>query len=176
MTDSTSLVSILKSPTIHKLLISSQINLVCVLSGSLWCCSWNGIVDDDVQDELRGALDVQARHLYGLIHARWIVTARGLAKMVSNSSSALFVNVSNKACTSLRNTSVAISGDVLASFVNPSLSSQSASRTCHMKSQSSYTAGAVKICTLRSRHATVRLTGRILAPRSLTSSSSSILH
>lgn len=40
-------------------------------------------VDDDIQDELRGALDVQARLLYGLIHARWVVTARGLAKMVS---------------------------------------------------------------------------------------------
>lgn len=39
-------------------------------------------VDDEIQDELRGALDVQARLLYGLIHARWIVTARGLAKMV----------------------------------------------------------------------------------------------
>jgi len=39
-------------------------------------------LDDDIQDELRGALDVQARLLYGLIHARWIVTARGLAKML----------------------------------------------------------------------------------------------
>ncbi|KAJ3483608.1 hypothetical protein NLI96_g6201 [Meripilus lineatus] len=39
-------------------------------------------LDDDVQDELRGSLDVQARLLYGLIHARWIVTARGLAKML----------------------------------------------------------------------------------------------
>ncbi|KAJ7315311.1 casein kinase II, regulatory subunit [Mycena albidolilacea] len=39
-------------------------------------------LDDEVQDELRGSLDVQARLLYGLIHARWIVTARGLAKMV----------------------------------------------------------------------------------------------
>ena len=38
--------------------------------------------DDGIQDELRGSLDVQARLLYGLIHARWIVTARGLAKMV----------------------------------------------------------------------------------------------
>lgn len=40
------------------------------------------LLDDDIQDELRGSLDVQARLLYGLIHARWIVTARGLAKMV----------------------------------------------------------------------------------------------
>ncbi|KII84393.1 hypothetical protein PLICRDRAFT_57794 [Plicaturopsis crispa FD-325 SS-3] len=39
-------------------------------------------IDDDIQDELRGTLDVQARLLYGLIHARWIVTARGLAKML----------------------------------------------------------------------------------------------
>jgi casein kinase II subunit beta len=38
--------------------------------------------DEDVADELRGSLDVQARLLYGLIHARWITTARGLQKMV----------------------------------------------------------------------------------------------
>ncbi|CAL1715747.1 unnamed protein product [Somion occarium] len=42
----------------------------------------DNIADEDIPDELRGALDVQARHLYGLIHARWIVTARGLAKML----------------------------------------------------------------------------------------------
>jgi casein kinase II subunit beta len=41
-------------------------------------------VDDDIQDELRGSLDVQARLLYGLIHARWIVTARGLQKMAGS--------------------------------------------------------------------------------------------
>ncbi|CCM04220.1 uncharacterized protein FIBRA_06387 [Fibroporia radiculosa] len=39
-------------------------------------------LDDEILDEHRGALDVQARLLYGLIHARWIVTARGLAKML----------------------------------------------------------------------------------------------
>ena len=39
-------------------------------------------LDDDIQDDLRGSLDVQARLLYGLIHARWIITARGLTKMV----------------------------------------------------------------------------------------------
>ncbi|KAH8983517.1 casein kinase II, regulatory subunit [Lactarius akahatsu] len=31
-------------------------------------------LDDDFQEELRGSLDIQARLLYGLIHARWIVT------------------------------------------------------------------------------------------------------
>ncbi|KAJ7851943.1 casein kinase subunit II beta [Mycena olivaceomarginata] len=36
-------------------------------------------VDDD---EPRESLNVQARLLYGLIHARWIVTAGGLTKMV----------------------------------------------------------------------------------------------
>jgi len=39
-------------------------------------------LDDDFQDEYRAALDQQARFLYGLIHARWIVTSRGLAKML----------------------------------------------------------------------------------------------
>ncbi|KAF9048831.1 casein kinase II, regulatory subunit [Panaeolus papilionaceus] len=39
-------------------------------------------LDDDIQDELRGSLDIQARLLYGLIHARWVVTARGLTKML----------------------------------------------------------------------------------------------
>jgi hypothetical protein len=40
------------------------------------------LVDDEIHDELKGRLDVQARFMYGLIHARWIVTARGQAKMV----------------------------------------------------------------------------------------------
>ncbi|KZV73135.1 hypothetical protein PENSPDRAFT_733122 [Peniophora sp. CONT] len=39
-------------------------------------------LDDDFQDEMRGTLDIQARLLYGLIHSRWIITARGLNKMV----------------------------------------------------------------------------------------------
>lgn len=50
--------------------------------------------DDDVQDELRGSLDVQARLLYGLIHARWVVTARGLTKMVQET--CLFKNPSSQ--------------------------------------------------------------------------------
>ena len=39
--------------------------------------------EDDIQEELRTPVDGAARLLYGLIHARWIITARGLAKMVS---------------------------------------------------------------------------------------------
>ena len=66
-----------------KLLISSRTTSVTRV---LWTyeatLSDDVLSDDDIQDELRGSLDVQARLLYGLIHARWIVTARGLAKMV----------------------------------------------------------------------------------------------
>ncbi|EIM90735.1 uncharacterized protein STEHIDRAFT_90583 [Stereum hirsutum FP-91666 SS1] len=39
-------------------------------------------LDEDFQDDLRSGLDIQARLLYGLIHARWILTARGLQKML----------------------------------------------------------------------------------------------
>ncbi|KAJ7924765.1 casein kinase II, regulatory subunit [Mycena leptocephala] len=40
------------------------------------------ITDQLEDDEPRESLNVQARLLYGLIHARWIVTAGGLTKMV----------------------------------------------------------------------------------------------
>lgn len=56
----------------------------------------NHSADDDIQDELRGSLDVQARLLYGLIHARWIVTARGLSKMVWNDSSIIPISDSSQ--------------------------------------------------------------------------------
>ncbi|KAF8311804.1 casein kinase II, regulatory subunit [Cantharellus anzutake] len=39
-------------------------------------------LDEDIDDELRQSIEVQARFLYGLIHARWIITSRGLAKML----------------------------------------------------------------------------------------------
>lgn len=35
-----------------------------------------------MDDDEREGLDTSARFLYGLIHARFIVTSRGLAKMV----------------------------------------------------------------------------------------------
>ncbi|CAD6581869.1 MAG: casein kinase 2 regulatory subunit [Cyphobasidiales sp. Tagirdzhanova-0007] len=37
---------------------------------------------DEPNDELRDQIEASARHLYGLIHARFIITSRGLTKMV----------------------------------------------------------------------------------------------
>ncbi|KAG8985616.1 casein kinase 2 regulatory subunit [Tulasnella sp. JGI-2019a] len=39
-------------------------------------------LDDDLDDEVRGTVEISARLLYGLIHQRWIITSRGLAKML----------------------------------------------------------------------------------------------
>lgn len=38
--------------------------------------------DGDLDDDVREAIETSARFLYGLIHARYIVTSRGLGKMV----------------------------------------------------------------------------------------------
>ncbi|KAL9106750.1 MAG: hypothetical protein Q9227_008249 [Pyrenula ochraceoflavens] len=40
------------------------------------------VFDLDCDDDVRDHIDKSARHLYGLVHARYIVTTRGLAKMV----------------------------------------------------------------------------------------------
>lgn len=39
----------------------------------------------DADEELRDAIEKSAHHLYGLAHARFITTIRGLGKMVSGS-------------------------------------------------------------------------------------------
>lgn len=41
------------------------------------------VFDLDCDDEMRETIEKSARHLYGLVHARYIVTTRGLTKMVS---------------------------------------------------------------------------------------------
>jgi hypothetical protein len=88
-------------------------------------------IDDDIQDDLRGSLDVQARLLYGLIHAWWIVTARGLQKMVCTSGLAsepsfpfIFFLLSRPP--SLQNTKGRILVTAPASIANPNLFSLSA--------------------------------------------------
>lgn len=41
------------------------------------------VFDLDCEDEMREQIETAARHLYGLVHARYIVTTRGLQKMVN---------------------------------------------------------------------------------------------
>ncbi|MCJ1434014.1 casein kinase 2 regulatory subunit [Xylographa pallens] len=40
------------------------------------------VFDLDCDDEMRDQIEKSARHLYGLVHARYITTTRGLAKML----------------------------------------------------------------------------------------------
>ncbi|KAL3427795.1 casein kinase II subunit beta-2 [Phlyctema vagabunda] len=40
------------------------------------------VFDLDCDDEMRETIEKSARHLYGLVHARYIVTTRGLTKML----------------------------------------------------------------------------------------------
>lgn len=40
------------------------------------------VFDLDADDDLREQIEKSARHLYGLVHARYIVTTRGLSKML----------------------------------------------------------------------------------------------
>ncbi|EMR09556.1 hypothetical protein PNEG_02143 [Pneumocystis murina B123] len=40
------------------------------------------VFDHDVNDDLRNQIEKSAQHLYGLIHARFILTTRGLQKML----------------------------------------------------------------------------------------------
>ncbi|RKP08567.1 casein kinase II, regulatory subunit, partial [Thamnocephalis sphaerospora] len=44
----------------------------------------------DLDDEVREAVEKSARHLYGLIHARFVVTGRGLSKMLEKYKKAEF--------------------------------------------------------------------------------------
>jgi len=39
-------------------------------------------MEDEMNEEMRDSIESSARHLYGLIHARFIITSRGLTKMV----------------------------------------------------------------------------------------------
>ena len=53
------------------------------------------VFDMEVDDDMREQIEKSARHLYGMVHARYIVTTRGLAKMVQSLSSFPILNMSN---------------------------------------------------------------------------------
>ena len=42
------------------------------------------VFDFDCDEDIREQIEKSARHLYGLVHARYIITTRGLSKMVSS--------------------------------------------------------------------------------------------
>ncbi|KID99371.1 casein kinase II beta subunit, partial [Metarhizium majus ARSEF 297] len=48
------------------------------------------VFDLDCDDEMRETIEKSARHLYGLVHARFIVTTRGLTKMLDKYKKAEF--------------------------------------------------------------------------------------
>jgi len=45
----------------------------------------SNFLEEELDDEMRELVEKSARHLYGLIHARFIITGRGLSKMVTHS-------------------------------------------------------------------------------------------
>ncbi len=51
------------------------------------------VLDIECDDEMREQIEKSARHLYGLVHARFIVTTRGLQKMVTSPSPLLLLVV-----------------------------------------------------------------------------------
>ncbi|EHL02429.1 putative Casein kinase II subunit beta-2 [Glarea lozoyensis 74030] len=58
------------------------------------------VFDLDCDDEMRETIEKSARHLYGLVHARYIVTTRGLAKMLEKYKKADFGKCPRVACKS----------------------------------------------------------------------------
>ncbi|KAK8196616.1 casein kinase 2 regulatory subunit [Zalaria obscura] len=48
------------------------------------------VFDMEVDDDMREQIEKSARHLYGLVHARYIVTTRGLAKMLDKFKQGVF--------------------------------------------------------------------------------------
>lgn len=49
------------------------------------------VFEFDCDDDIREQIEKSARHLYGLVHARYIITSRGLGKMVCFIRSASFI-------------------------------------------------------------------------------------
>merc|ERR1712072_862987 len=48
------------------------------------------VFDMECDDEMRETIEKSARHLYGLVHARYVVTTRGLAKMMEKYKQGVF--------------------------------------------------------------------------------------
>ena len=131
------------------------------------------VFDLDCDDDMREQIEKSARHLYGLVHARYITTTRGLAKMVGlNPHPGPVIHAD---LYSLRNTRKAISANVLESRATLILSYPPEWQICLMSSPSSSTAANAKISTTLNHHAMPTSTAPTSAHHSRTSYSKSIL-
>lgn len=131
------------------------------------------VFDFECEDEVREQIEKNARHLYGLVHARYIITTRGLAKMVCSCSTLSFRVAANFSPSSKNTRNVTLAA-ARASCVAPTLSFLSASQTLPSRNPSSYTALNARTYTRPSHRATPRLTALTSAPASRTSSFRSI--
>ncbi|KAH8557023.1 casein kinase II, regulatory subunit [Umbelopsis sp. PMI_123] len=50
----------------------------------------DNLVEEEFDEDMRDQVEKSARHLYGLIHARFVITSRGLAKMLDKYKKAEF--------------------------------------------------------------------------------------
>lgn len=120
-----------------------------------------------MDDEEREGLDTSARFLYGLIHARFIVTSRGLAKMVRYLLSPSRTHTDDHLSSS-KNTAVPISAAARASTATNKPSSPSVSATHPTSKPSNSTVPDVKTSTPPNPTATAPSTAPTLAQRSHT--------
>ena len=110
------------------------------------------VFDLDADDELREQIEKAARHLYGLVHARYIVTTRGLAKMVCDRKRGKKPDeTQTDVFSSSISTKSAISESALESYVRATLFCPWANMTFPIRVPSGFTVPNAKIFTTPSR-------------------------
>ena len=133
------------------------------------------VFDLDCDDDMREQIEKSARHLYGLVHARYITTIRGLAKMVSCAKSEMRgqMLISLHSSTSTKRQTLA---DALASCAGLSRCSQQACPTSPMSSPSSSSAANVRTSTIPNHPVTPASMALTSAPRFKTFSTKCTRH